>query len=136
MNLKPSEPNSAIVDIGIAVVQDGDCFLVGLRGDGVPLAGHSEFPGGKVHPGETPQAAARRECKEETGLPVQVVGTYAEVVHEYAHGRVRLHFFACRSTDPTQLPNAPFRWVSREELASLSFPAANAGLIACLVGKR
>ena len=136
MNRNLNEPNSAIVDIAIALVQDGDRFLVGLRGDDVPLAGHSEFPGGKVHPGEIPHEAACRECTEETGLAVEVVGTYAEIVHEYAHGRVRLHFFACRPTDPTQSPNVPFRWVSREELASLSFPAANAGLIACLIGKR
>ena len=136
MNGVPNEPDSAIVDIAVAVVQDGGRFLVGLRGDDVPLAGHSEFPGGKVHPDETPLLAACRECEEETGVRVEVVGTYPEVVHDYAHGRVRLHLFACRPTGPTQSPNAPFRWVSRDELASLSFPAANAGLIACLIGKR
>lgn len=131
-----SEPTSALIEIAVAVVRDGDRFLVGMRGDDVPLAGHSEFPGGKLHPGETPQAAACRECKEETGLTVDVVGTYSEVVHEYAHGRLRLHFFACRPTDPARSPRPPFRWVSLEELAGLTFPPANAGIIAHLAGKR
>ena len=131
-----SEPSSAIVEIAIAVVQDGDRFLVGLRGDDVPLAGHSEFPGGKLHPGETPEAAALRECAEEAGLSVQIVGTYPPVLYDYPHGHVRLNFFDCRPTELAQAPEPPFRWVSRQELKGLTFPAANASLIAHLTGRR
>ena len=58
--------------IAIAIVEYDGLFLVGQRPPDVPLAGLWEFPGGKVQAGETPEAAAARECFEETGLTAQV----------------------------------------------------------------
>ena len=49
-------------DIAIAVVEQAGAFLIGQRPAGAPLAGLWEFPGGKSEPGETPEAAATREC--------------------------------------------------------------------------
>ena len=54
--------------VAIAVVEHDGCFLVGVRPEGKPLAGFAEFPGGKVDHGETPEQAAIRECREESGL--------------------------------------------------------------------
>lgn len=54
--------------IAIAVVQHADQFLIGQRPAGLVLSGYWEFPGGKIQLGETPEAAAVRECLEETGL--------------------------------------------------------------------
>ena len=82
--------------IAIAVVERNGRFLVGQRPPGKPLAGFAEFPGGRVEAGETPEQAAIRECFEETGLSVAVVGRYDGRLHDYAHDRVHLHFFACR----------------------------------------
>jgi mutator protein MutT len=118
--------------IAVAVVEHRDRFLVGRRPEGAPLGGYAEFPGGKVLPGETPEAAAARECLEETGLPCTVGEPYPEVVHHYAHDRLRLCFFACAPVDPSAEPKPPFRWVERAELASLKFPEANGALIELL----
>ncbi len=52
--------------IAIAVVEHDGNFLIGLRPSGAVLGGLWEFPGGKVEPDETPEAAAARECLEET----------------------------------------------------------------------
>jgi len=121
------------VRIAIAVVEHQGRFLVGHRPSGGPLAGLWEFPGGKIEPGETPQAAAARECLEETGLAVEVGQAYEEVLHRYEHAAVRLIFFACRPIDePKNLPER-FRWVAARELADYAFPAANARLIERLV---
>src|SRR5437764_2006476 len=56
--------------IAVAVVEKDGHFLVGQRPEGVSLAGLWEFPGGKIEPGESPEAAAVRECLEETGVDV------------------------------------------------------------------
>jgi mutator protein MutT len=119
--------------IAIAVVQWEGKFLIGLRPAGVALAGLWEFPGGKIHSGETPATAATRECLEETGLNVEVEREYARVEHRYAHGDVELFFFACRPLDARQAPAERFRWVRGRELAHYEFPSANAAVIAGLV---
>ncbi len=119
--------------IAIAVVEHDGTFLVGQRPAGVALAGYWEFPGGKVEPGETPAEAAVRECYEETGVECVVGEAYPATVHQYAHDRVRLFFFACRPRDPQAEPKAPFRWAARAELRALRFPEANAALLDVLL---
>ena len=119
--------------IAIAVVECDDRFLIGRRPEGVPLAGYAEFPGGKVQAGETVAAAACRECLEETGIEVAPAGSADVIDWRYEHGAVRLHFVPCRVLTAGE-PRAPFRWVERAQLATLSFPPANAAIVARLAG--
>jgi mutator protein MutT len=125
--------NAQPTPIAIAVVRHGDRYLIGQRREEVALAGLWEFPGGKVHPGETPAEAAARECFEETGLQVDVGEPYSQVVHRYDHDRLHLHFFASTPRDPAAAPKKPFRWVSAAELSRYEFPAANQALVARLI---
>ena len=60
-----------IVVVAAIIERDG-CFLVTLRPDGTHLAGHWEFPGGKVHESETHVEALRREVFEELDCVVEV----------------------------------------------------------------
>lgn len=122
-----SDPSAKL--IAVAVVLRGDHVLIGRRPPGVPLAGLWEFPGGKVQPGETPAAAAVRECQEETGLAVEVMHEYTSVTHDYPHGRVELRFFQAAPLVGAQSPRAPFRWVSLADLNRYEFPPANAALL-------
>jgi len=117
------------MQIAIAVVEHHGMYLIGQRPAGVPLAGLWEFPGGKVQSDETPEEAAVRECREETGLDVNVVGRYPNVEHQYEHGHVSLAFFACRLANADQRPIPPFQWVAAARLGDFQFPAANAALI-------
>jgi 8-oxo-dGTP diphosphatase len=119
--------------IAIAVVEQDDCFLIGQRPLGVPLAGLWEFPGGKIEEGETPEAAAVRECLEETGLNVEALFRYPPHVQSYDHGNVELHFIACRPCRGSAIePHEPFRWVRRGDLSQYEFPAGNRGLLQLL----
>jgi len=55
-----------------AALVDGDGrVLVQQRPPGKPMAGLWEFPGGKVDPGELPEAALCRELEEELGIGVE-----------------------------------------------------------------
>src|SRR5689334_6323836 len=119
--------------IAIAVVEHEGRFLIGQRPPGVPLAGLREFPGGKIEPGETAEAAAVRECKEETGLIVEPLFEYPIERHDYEHGSVELHFVACRPAADTEVrPREPFCWVERTGLREHEFPAGNRKLLELL----
>ena len=118
--------------VAIAIVRQGDVFLVGTRAPGQALEGYAEFPGGKCLPEESFEACVVRECWEETGLAVAVRGFRQEITHAYPHGLVRLRYFDCEPEDAA-LPRPPFRWVSRHALAELRFPEANEAVIAALL---
>lgn len=126
----------AAIRVGLAVVADGDRYLVGIRGPGGPLPGKAEFPGGKCHPGEQSRECAVRECREETGLAVRPIEQLLTVRHQYDHGLVELDFWACRLADdasPAAVQNG-FRWVPRAELATMAFPEANSRVLDMLLG--
>jgi 8-oxo-dGTP diphosphatase len=119
--------------IAIAVVEHEGHFLIGQRPSGVPLAGLWEFPGGKMKPGEMPEAAAVRECLEETGLVVEPLLRYPTHVEQYDHDRVELQFIACRPIEGSSgLPREPFLWVPRVELSKYEFPQGNRELLRIL----
>jgi 8-oxo-dGTP diphosphatase len=120
-----SESNSSPQQIAIAVVEHNGSYLIRQRPSGAPLAGFWEFPGGKVHAGETPEAAATRECREETGLAVTVVEMLAEVDHSYDHGTLRLAFYLCTPRSPSGQPGGGFCWTLGSTLGSYEFPPAN-----------
>lgn len=61
---------SPVPGVGVAVVRDGRVLLV-ERGRGA-LIGKWAVPGGRVEWGESLEAAARREVREETGLDVRL----------------------------------------------------------------
>lgn len=116
-------PEAAETRVVIGLVRRGDTFLVGWR-QAEPMAGAAEFPGGKVEPGETLEAALLREVREESGLEVAVDDWRREVRHTYPHGRLCLTFILCHPLNDAE-PIAPFAWIPRQKLAALPFPGAN-----------
>jgi mutator protein MutT len=117
--------------IGIAVVERDGCCLVGVRGAEVHLPGKAEFPGGKCHPGESSSECAVRECREETGLSVNVDRLLYECDFDYEHARVRLAFYLCRLIDSEDASEG-WRWIPASRLHELNFPEANAPVIQML----
>ena len=128
-----AESDKTIV-VGIGLIWSGDKLIVGVRQPGSALAGRSEFPGGKCHPDESPDNATIRECLEETGLAVELIGLRMRTLHSYAHGHIDLHFFDCRPSFDAPL-TPPFEWRSVRELPSLHFPDGNAELLADLANR-
>jgi mutator protein MutT len=128
--------DSTFQTVGIAVVDDGGRYLVGVRPADQPLAGMHEFPGGKCRPGESPRDCAARECLEETGLAVRPERELHRTTHTYPHAVVELHFWLCRP-DPCcerRSDHNGYEWVPAERLPELRFPEANAAVIELLAG--
>jgi 8-oxo-dGTP diphosphatase len=123
------------VPIAAAVVEHAGCVLIGPRPAGFPLAGLWEFPGGKVHPGESPADCAARECLEETGVAIRVGQLLGEAVHRYPHALVGVQFFAGTPLGSAEQPRAPFRWVPLADLPNYTFLAANSAVLSQLLHK-
>lgn len=119
-----------------AVIEREGRFLIALRPEGTHLAGHWEFPGGKVHAGETHEAALRRELGEELGVDGEVGELVHRVTHEYPEGAVSLFFYRCTiAHQPRALNGQQIQWAPREDLAALPFPDADRELVDWLAGR-
>ena len=117
-----------------AVVEQDHHFLVTQRQPGVHLAGMWEFPGGKIAPDESHDAALKRELREELEVGIEVGELIFETTHVYPDRTVALYFYRCRLTgSPRPSLGQEMRWVSRNDLPSLCFPPADAELIERLV---
>lgn len=115
--------------VAVAIISnDNGHILVGRRGPGTPLEGLREFPGGKLHPDESPEQCVVREVLEETGLTVRIERLLETVRFQYPHDEVVIDFFLCTPVSPA-IPAAPFSWVSVDELDPREFPPANASVI-------
>lgn len=94
-----------------------------------------EFPGGKIELGETPQEALVRELREEMDYDVCVEKELVTVHHQYPDFSLELTAFLCSVSSPefTLKEHASFRWVTREELSSLDWAAADVGIVQVLL---
>jgi 8-oxo-dGTP diphosphatase len=130
-----SQDCKPIIDVGLGIVVDSDTqptrILVSRRPQTTVYAGYWEFPGGKVHEGETPAGAIVRELREELAVTVETGESLSVIEHVYDHAHVRLHAYLCTiaSGQPENRQVAAHRWVKPDELATLRFPEANATLV-------
>jgi len=121
-----------IVVVAAVIERDG-AFLLTLRPDGTHLAGHWEFPGGKVHDHESHEEALRREIFEELDAVARVGELVHTVTHAYPDKTVQLFFYKCElDGDAKPMIGQEMRWVPKHELSRLPFPEADRELITTL----
>ena len=132
--MPPESPTGTpLICVVAAVILRDDRYLVTRRQKGVQLEGYWEFPGGKVDPGETDEAALVREIREELDAGVEVGRLVLATTHHYPERSVSLAFYECVLTGtPTPLLGQEMRWVAPAGLTSLAFPPADEELIALL----
>jgi len=117
-----------------AVIEQNERFLVTRRLKGTHLAGYWEFPGGKVHPGETQEDALRREMLEELDTGISKPQKIFDTAHAYADRTVELHFYRAQLTrEPQPLLGQELLWITRDDFGKLEFPPADAELIDGLI---
>jgi mutator protein MutT len=123
-------PAPVIPVVAGLVFRDGR-LLITRRPPGTHLAGHWEFPGGKLDPGEDWLPALHRELREELAIEVETGPLVEDLVHEYPGKQVHLRFYQCRwqAGEPQTLGCDALAWVRAEELERYPFPAADARLL-------
>lgn len=90
--------------------------------------GKWEFPGGKVEPDESPEAAIKREIVEELGVNITIIKSLTTVNHNYPDFAIALQPFLCSLTEtetPTALEHAQIKWISPSEATDLDWAAAD-----------
>lgn len=115
----------------VVVLTDRGRWLVQRRPPSGLLPGLWEFPGSHIEPGERPEAAARRELREETGLFVRHLVPLGTVRHAYSHFTVELHAFAGHPRGGSGAgTGTDRRWVTPSELGRLPIPKATEKVVA------
>lgn len=131
---KPLPSHTVVVG---AIYRSGRILIDKRKPDGL-LGGLWEFPGGKVKPHESLEAALRREIKEELDIEVEVGREIAVVDHTYTHFHVEIHAFECKyiKGEPRPIACDALKWVRPSGLSRHAFPAANRKIIEILRSRR
>ena len=129
---------SAPVAVVAAVIWRDGRYLGVRRPEGKPMAGKYEFPGGKIEPGETPEAALARELREELGITPTKFAFYREKAHAYDAFRVCLQFFHVHAFTGAlrALEGQDMEWLTPEAALSRPFLEADREIVAALAANR
>ncbi len=120
----------------VALIDADGRVLLAQRPPGKSLAGLWEFPGGKVDPGETPEAALIRELREELGIETKAscLAPLTFASHTYEDFHLLMPLFACRRWEgiATAQEGQTLAWVPPARLRDYPMPPADIPLIPIL----
>lgn len=120
----------------VALIDIDGRVLLAQRPEGKSMAGLWEFPGGKIEPGETPEAALIRELQEELGIDTKAscLAPLAFASHSYESFHLLMPLFACRRWQGAVIPQEgqTLKWVRPAALTAFQMPPADEPLIPIL----
>ena len=119
-----------------ALVDPDGRVLIARRPEGKPMAGLWEFPGGKVEPGELPEATVIRELKEELAVDVTeaCLAPLTFASHSYDEFHLLMPLYICRRWEGTVTAQEgqEVKWVRPVRLRDYPMPPADIPLISHL----
>lgn len=120
----------------VALIDPDGRVLLAQRPEGKSMAGLWEFPGGKIEPGETPEAALIRELHEELGIDTwkNCLAPLTFASHTYEDFHLLMPLFACRKWQGSvqSREGQALKWVRPRDLRDYPMPPADIPLIAVL----
>jgi len=129
---------STIEVVAGALFDGAGRVLIAQRPAGKALAGRWEFPGGKLHPGESPYEALVRELREELGVEVSAAERLMRYPHEYADRVVWLDMWTVQrwSGEPRGLDGQALKWVEPGRLRDEDILEADQPIVVALAAGR
>ena len=122
--------------VACALVDQDGRVLLAKRPEGRPMSGLWEFPGGKVDPGETPEAALIRELDEELGIDVTeaCLAPFTFASHAHPDGHLLMPLYVCRRWAGEVAPREGQEvvWVRPNRMKNYAMPPADVPLVAML----
>ena len=119
-----------------ALVDPDGRVLIARRPEGKPMAGLWEFPGGKVEPGELPEATVIRELKEELGIDITeaCLAPLTFASHSYEEFHLLMPLYICRRWEGsvTAQEGQEVKWGPARQVTRLSNAPADIPLISHL----
>ncbi|WP_444366158.1 (deoxy)nucleoside triphosphate pyrophosphohydrolase [Prevotella sp.] len=114
------------IEVVAAIICDGNRIFATQRGYG-EWKDWWEFPGGKMEPGETPQAALQREIREELATEIAVENLLTTVDYDYPNFHLTMYCYICKvkSGSLTLLEHEAAKWLTRDELSSVKWLPAD-----------
>ena len=118
------------IEVVAAVICQGGRVFATQRGYG-EWKDWWEFPGGKMEAGETPEAALKREIREELSAEISVGRLLGTVEHDYPAFHLTMHCYLCSLlSDALKLnEHEAARWLAKEELDGVRWLPADLQLI-------
>lgn len=128
------EQKKGIRVVAAVIIQGGRLFAT-QRGYG-EWKDWWELPGGKIELGELPEEALRREIQEELATEIEVGGLLHTVEYDYPKFHLTMHCYACSITQGqlSLLEHEDARWLAANELDSVKWLPADAGVISLIKG--
>jgi len=131
-----AEAKPVVLVTAVALIDADGRVLLAQRPEGKPMAGLWEFPGGKVHDGETPERALIRELDEELGIDVEArcLAPLTFASHAYPDFHLLMPLYVCRkwSGIVTAREGQQLKWVRPPRLGDYPMPPADKPLVAML----
>jgi 8-oxo-dGTP diphosphatase len=133
--MMPAEKAPLLLVAACALIDSDGRVLIAQRPEGKAFAGAWEFPGGKVEPGEYPEAAVVRELREELGVEPceRCLQPFAFASHPMEDGRhLLMPLYVCRKWDgfPDPKEGQEIAWVKPHDLSRYALLPADIPLAA------
>ncbi len=126
-----------MIEVTCALIKKGDEFLITQRSEKMSHPLDWEFPGGKLHQGESPERGLKREIMEELGIRIKVEALLPSVTHDYGIQRIKLIPFICSiesgEINPTE--HKDIKWLKKNNLNSYAMSPADLEIIYRLNGQ-